>query len=382
MKRIIALGLIAIGSYPGLAQMKNVTKAETLLKDGNIAEAKELIDLATVNEKSLNKSKTWYIRGLVYEEIAVSMDPEVTGLDENASNDALDAYNKVLQMEKEGSPYYGTTILRIENMWVAFLNNGATKYQEDDFEGALKYFQLAQLIKPEDTTAILYTGAAAQSIEQFDLALENYYKLLELGNRPIDVYGSILSIEKIEKKDTVKALEIVRMALEEYPDSDQMRREEINLLILTNRLEDAMTKLQEAITNDPNNEQLYYSLGYMYDESGDQDKAIETYQKAIELKSDFFEANYNAAVLLYNKGAEKFKIANNLSIDEYRKNGDKIEEEGRVWFRVSLPYWLKASELSENDISTLENLQGTYIRLKMVDKAEEIMARIKALEGE
>ena len=65
----------------------------------------------------------------------------------------------------------------------------------------------------------------------------------------------------------------------------------------------------------------------------------------------------------------------------YQQKGEEIEERGRAEFRVSLPYWEKAAELQPEDVATLQNLQSVYIRLKMMDKANDIKAKMEALEG-
>jgi len=181
------------------------------------------------------------------------------------------------------------------------------------------------------------------------------------------------------EKDTLKALEVVKVAIKEHPDNLDLKREEINLLIILDLMDDARISLESTLQDDPDNYSTYYSLAYMYDESGDEAKAIENYTKAIELNPEYFDATFNLAVIYYNKGANLFKEANNLSLKEYQQKGEEIEERGRVEFRVSLPYWEKAAELDPEDVGTLQNLQGVYTRLKMMDKAEDVAAKMKVL---
>ncbi len=381
MKRVTLLAVFSLVAVFALAQSSAVNKAETFRKDGKLAEAKPLVDQAIEHEKTKDKGKTWYVRGQVYEDIATSADPAVTSIDSDAANKAIEAYAKVQNMEKEGSTYYSFAQIRIDNMWAAFLNAGASKYGEGDYESAINNFLICQKVKPMDTTAYLYAGAAAQSAEKYDLALESYYKLVELGSKKADVYGSLIALEKLHNRDTAKAMALVQEALEHNPGNDGLKREEINLLIMTNKLEDAKAKLLATIEDDPDNHQLYYSLAYMYDETGDDDNAVKSYEQALGIKPDFFEANFNLAVLLYNKGAEKYKEANNLSIQEYQKKGADIEAEGKEWLAKSLPYWEAAYGAKQDDLATISNLQSVYVRLKMNDKAEEMAKRAEELGG-
>ena len=66
-KTLLALCVLAAG----MAQAQNdaVTNAFFFNKDGELDKAKEEIDRAAAHEKTKDKPKTWYFRGLIYENI-------------------------------------------------------------------------------------------------------------------------------------------------------------------------------------------------------------------------------------------------------------------------------------------------------------------------
>jgi len=381
MKNLFFTAVLALTGFVIYGQNSAVNKADALRKDGDIAEAKELIDAAIDNPKTKNLTKAYFVKGQIYQSIVESTDENIASLDSDALDKMLESYSKIFETEKETATYYFLAQQKMEELWANNLNNGATKYQEENWNEAYKYFLICQQVKPNDTTAYYYAGITAQLDEDWDNALSNFSKLLELGSKGSEIYGSIIRIYRFHEKDTLKALEVVREAIKDHPANLDLKREEINLLIILDQLDDAKQKMEATLQDDPDNPSTYYSLAYMYDESGDEMKAIENYSKAIELNPEYFDAAFNLAVIYYNRGANLFKEANNLSLNEYQKKGEEIEERGRAQFRASLPYWEKATILEPEDILTLKNLQAVYIRLNMRDKASDVNAKMEALEG-
>lgn len=363
------------------AQNSNVNKATAFEQQGNIAKAKEAIDQALEHEKTKDKGKTWYTKGIVYEAIAVSEDEAIKSLDDNALAEAVEAYQKAKSLEKENSPNYVFADQRLEALWGTYLNKGAEAYQAKDFSTALEGFTKAAMIKPEDTTAYLYGGIAAQQDEKFDVALENFYKLVDLGYEDLDIYNSIIYLERTHKEDNNKALEVVRRAREKHPDNADLLKEEINLLITTERVDEARNKLEEAVEAEPDNATLFYNLGFLHDKTGNAEEAIKNYEKAIAIDPQYFEANFNIAVNHYNKAAEILKKANEMDLKTYQKEGKKLETEAKAHFEKALPYLEKSSEIRSDDPTVLSTLQTVYTQLKMNDKAEEIAKRLETIEG-
>jgi tetratricopeptide (TPR) repeat protein len=198
------MGFITLNSQ---AQTSAVNKAESAVKAENFVEAKELITPALEHEKTFDKGRTWYINGLLYKGIALSEDPNVQSIDGDALQKAVDSFKKVMELEKEGTTYHFFADEAINLMWSDIINKGATAYDMDSMDLALTYFLNAKMIKPKDTTSILYTGVVAQFVGNWDMALENYTALVDLGYIKEDVYGSMFHIIRNEKKDNEGAFE-------------------------------------------------------------------------------------------------------------------------------------------------------------------------------
>jgi tetratricopeptide (TPR) repeat protein len=311
----------------------------------------------------------------------MSDDPAYQEMQDDALNQAVEAFNKAKSMD-EGGNYDGLSDIKIDNMWGSMINKGAEAYNQEDYDAAVEYFGKSAMLKPEDTTAYYYAGIAAQQDQDYDAALENYYKLVDLDYHNEDIYSSIIYLERSHNNDNSQALEVVQQAREQFPENEALMKEEINLLIITEQTDEAKAKLQTAIQAEPDNANLYYNLAYINEQTGDNDAAIANYKKAIEADPEYFDATFNLAVNHYNKAAEILKEANEMDLRTYQKEGKAIEEKAQVEFASALPYLEKAHEIEPQDRVVLETLQTVYVQLKMNDKAEAVNTKIEALGPE
>jgi tetratricopeptide (TPR) repeat protein len=104
---------------------------------------------------------------------------------------ALESFKKADEINGKDKELFitdanGLPILKSNQMAVwqgGYLNTGASQYQEEDLEGALKNFEKAQEIMPTDTTAFFYAGFVSNGLEQYDKAITNFQKYNELGGK-------------------------------------------------------------------------------------------------------------------------------------------------------------------------------------------------------
>lgn len=381
MKKLITYLFVCFISFSAFAQNSNVNKAERSLKEGDLATAKEAIDEAQANDKTKDAARTLYTMAQVYQNISVSEDAQYAGMKDEAFNKALNAYNKILESESENSTYYVLAFEGINSFWGANFNVAAELFNENDFEKASEYFEKAKLIQPGDTTTLLYGGFAAQLAENLDLALENFNKLIEMEYQDLDVYRSLIYLERAHLQDSEKALATVRKAKAAFPADADIAREEINLLVELDKLDEALTSLEAAVKEEPNNELFYYNIGIIYDNKKEFEKAEANYKKVIELNANHFEANFNLAAIYYNRAVEILGEANNMDLDEYQEKGKEIEAKAQVEFQKSLPYLEKAHQITADDMSAAQTLQTVYAQLGMTEKSEAMAAKIAEMGG-
>lgn len=378
---LMAVGLIAALAVFG--QTKNVNKAKSAMDDGDLATAVELIEPATQNAKSAAKGHTWYVRGEIYKTIALSDEEATRKIDPNALDKAIESYKKVMSLEKEGSSDYGFAQMNLDQsvdfqqtgLAVAMLNKGVTAYQNSDFEHAYTFFIDLAKVNPTDTTGFLYGAISANQLEKYQDAVDNYKKVMDIGYKPKSVYSSIISLYLYNLKDYDSALKYIKEAKKAFPDENNFNKLEVDTYIKMEKLDEAISHLKSTIEVEPDNPALYINLGMLYAYDDKYDEAIENYKKGLELKPDDIVGIQNLADTYISKGNVYNKQASEMDIKTFTKEGDKVLEQAKSWYKKALPLLEKSNELKPDDKNVLSALNGLYIRLKMNDKAEEIYNR-------
>ncbi len=181
-------------------------------------------------------------------------------------------------------------------------------YQQGEYEKATKYFQ--QLLRDSSLNdfdkANCYKGlgCVASQLEQYDEALINYEKALELEKKSGDneffaeSYGAIGEVY-LCKKEFDKALSWQKKALSDlptnHPDVSKIYCRMANIYTAKKEYELAAEYYENSLkidrqhlhVNDRKFGITYQSMGVMYANKGDDEKALEYYYKArdIYLKS-------------------------------------------------------------------------------------------------
>lgn len=382
MKKLIILAAFTLLSSATLiAQNSAVNKAGRFLDRGELDEAKANIDQAVDHEKTKDKGKTWYTKGQVYQAIAQSDNADYQQLDDNALEEAAEAYRKAMELEKENSTYHVFSLQKLNELWGSILNKGAELYDQGAYEEAIVEFNKLKKSFPEDTTGYLYAGISAMQAGDYKLTEQNYTALIDMGYVNYDVYSGLIWIEKTQNDNPEKALKIVEMARKELPENLELMREEINLLLNLERTEQALEKAEAAIEKEPENPSMHYILAYLYDELGKGEQAEASYKDAIEINPQYFDATYNLAILYFNRGVEVLKEANNMDIETYQKKGKEIKAQADQHFETAIPYLEKAHEIKPDDKAVIEILETTYAELGKNQEAEKYKQKLEALGG-
>jgi tetratricopeptide (TPR) repeat protein len=137
---------------------------------------------------------------------------------------------------------------------------------------------------------------AARLLEEMVKEKPEEQKLFEL----YEVYESM--------KNSDGAVSVLRRLLQKTPDDVELRLRLARTLEKAKRLPDAIREYEAALSRLDPKEKLavYKTLGFLYTETADQDKAIASYLKAAELDKKDVNLYYNLATL-YEKAGDKEK---------------------------------------------------------------------------
>ncbi|GAB2468940.1 hypothetical protein GCM10011375_29580 [Hymenobacter qilianensis] len=379
MKKILLTLVAAATLHTASAQNSAVTNAILFQRQGTLDKARTEIDKAVQNPKTSTKAKTWYTRGEIYDGMAASpIYGKALGAGEGAKI-AFESYQKAIELDGKDGEFGKQAVAKMDNLYGLALNAGVESYNGKNFDEAIKSYQMAQQIRPQDTTAYLYAAYAAEAKQDFASAKATYSKLQAMNYKSPQMYGRLLQIAREEKNDA-EAMKVVEQALKAYPNNKAFMLEELNMYLAAGRGKEALDKIDRAIAADPTNSNLYAVKGSILDSNKQPEQALAAYRKAVEVNPDNFDAQFNMGVYNYNKAAENYTKASKMDMASYQKSGKKLEAEGKKYFEQALPHFEKALQLQPDDRATISSLQKVYVRLGRNADAEKMNAKLETLK--
>ena len=122
---------------------------------------------------------------------------------------------------------------------------------------------------------------------------------------------------------------------------------ELQVYLDADRMDEAVTNLEERIATEPNEVTNYVTLANVYWFVENNDKAAEVAQQAIALDANNFDANYILGGAIYGQAAELNKKAGDPSLDD--ATYEKVKADAKTKFEEALPYFEKCYELKPED---------------------------------
>jgi tetratricopeptide (TPR) repeat protein len=406
MKKTIILGFclaMAINSY---AQTATLESAQELVKNNDLAGAKKAIDEITQSAKDDKNAAAWFTKGYIYQKIAD--DAKIKSLAPNGNVLAFEAYKKFMSLEKK----LDITLVK-DNMMALlgnFFNAGIACYNDKKYQDAVSSFEYVMDVKNSDASGKLF---AADKIVDTIIAQTKMYKAYSYYNdkknaeaaagfeealaNPItkdaDIYLRLATIYQ-NNGDNEKWISTIKNGITAFGNNNDLKNEEINYYLLTNKQDELVKKLEEAIIREPKNAQLLFSLASAYDalikekKGADADvfrkKAATTYEKAAAADSKNGDYVYNLGAMYYNQSVEV-----NENINKNKDNKSMVEtlkKSREELMKKSMPYMEKAMGLYEtggvkeadklNYNNSLRALQKMYDILNMKTQKDAITKKL------
>jgi Tfp pilus assembly protein PilF len=383
------------------------TKATTSLNN-----AKTSIDKAAVHEKTASLPLTSALKAVIYASLALRDTVPTTSAPLFATAD--EAYKKAKELDTKGD---NKKYIDDAGVFLAQykLTEGVNNYQNKLWDKAYTAFDYYRSIRPDDTTAIFYTGLAAQNAgnkdpKYYQFAITNYNKLVTTKySKGADIYLNLSSIYLLSK-DTANALKSASDGVSKYPTNAELRKREIEIGLQSGKQKDIIDKISTAIANDPKNKTLYYYSGLTYSQLAEDAekkslvskddatkktlhqsatdnfaKAADSYKKAIDIDPDYFEANLNMGYILMRPAIELFNQARLMPANK-QKEYEAVRIKADALFDLAKPYLQKAADINPKSSDALTNLRNYYKgkfdpthSKENNDKAAEIKKKIDAL---
>ena len=378
-KTITLLGLAIC--FQGFGQ-KEVVSAYNANKEGDFASAATYIEQAILNPKANVKNKTWRYRGEIY--LNISRDSALFAAYPDALVRSRDSYMKAQELDKKGS-YASEIQIGLGQVQMASNNMGIGRYNTGDFAGAGTFFDLsaeiASAFDATDTMAIYNAALCYEKAGDVDMAVARYRACADIQYQVPNVYLFISNLLRDNGREE-EALNTLAEARGLYPREQSLIIEELNIYLTNEEFDKAKENLTLAAEQDPTNEILWFSLGSVLDNLGNADEAIEAYKKALAVKADYFDANYNLGALYFNQAVQGTNAANDMWKPRMTKaesaEQKRLEDEAKALFETAKPYLETAHSVDADDLETMRSLKDIYARTGEDDKMLELMDKIKA----
>lgn len=404
MKRVLVTIGLCLMTTVVFGQKKAVSEAERIAKDSkpDFNEARTLIKGAMENAETKDDAKTWYVAGLIEDtQFSTENMKQILGQkpDEAVMYEALgnilpyfkESYRLDQLPNEKGKvkPKYTKNIKGTLNANILYyLNGGAYFFDQRNYKRAHDFFEqyleIADLpfMKGEKAAARdsnfmivqFYAAIAAMQMDNPQQAIKDLNRAKGTDYRRFDVYQSLCYVYDQVLKDTVGLEKTLEEGMKLFPDSSYFLNNMINVYISTKRNEQAMQLLNTAISKSPNNPQLYFALGSLYEVGlKDEAKAEEAYKKALDLDPENPSNIFSVGRLYFNQGVSLLDKANSLN-DQNQYKAEKAKAEAML--RKALPFFEKAHKLKPEEREYMIGLRGIYYNLSMNKEFDAINAEM------
>lgn len=403
-----------------------ITKAQELIKEEKFTDAENIYFSILVKEPSAqihNWLGTLYLKQKYYDKAVVSFS---NSLKLNASYyrarynraltyTALDEPKKAISDYKEIIHTFDSHVSSHLNLGLIFYKNKEYALAIDEFKKTISISSGNKKIK---AYYLLGKSYAKISPMQKESAIKAFNEAIRL--KPNHVASRLALIDlgySRDNKGNKKRLDSLNGLVELEPDNIDLQFEVIKILIKLKKNQDAISKVEQILIMEPSSTKAYFLLGRLHYLENNYDMSLlayekvhtiraefspellfnmglvytkmklysqaqQSYQKSLQLRSDYPEAYYNLGLLyLKEKKLEEAKKFFNRAIDlhpnykhAYQKLASILSEQNQNIEAIKV--YKKLIELSPDNISFKFKLAVRYSKIKEYMKAQNIYEEV------
>lgn len=420
MKNKILIAGLMLMTAVTFGQKKEIKKAEKAIKSGDFTEAMTLLSQAEgmLGSADTDEKVSFYItraeantnnmasgfdklaQAAADLQKATEIDPatEKSSRYENALN-VLKQKMEECAIKDFRSKNYTSASTKYHSMYnlsksdTIFLANAAISAKNgQDYENAVSYYEeLIRIGYSDIKKQYIATNKETGKVETFntkserDIMLKGGSHILPgVQNSPSkqEDFLSDLTLLYIETGKNDKALSLMRELRAKNSDDPRLIRAEADLQYKLGNTAEYQRLINELIDSDPNNPELYFNLGVTSGKSGNKEKAMEYYKKALSLDPDYVGANINMASLILDMQPPIVEEMNGLgSSNADYKRYDVLKAKLTEIQKSSIPYLEASVRLRPDDVDFARTLMNIYTQVGEDAKAKEMKAKVEAMDG-
>lgn len=415
MKTRILTAVLALSTVVAFAQKRDIRRAGKAVDKAEYQEALNHLNEAKpkLADADQDEKADYYL----YRGYALIGNGE--NVPTNDLMEATEAFKKAQELGHEEAQQGLTTASN------ALVNAAIADQNAQDFSAAADKLYTGYQLNEQDTLYLYYAASNAVNAQEYSRALEYYEELQDLGFTGIETQyvatnketgeeelmgskeqrdlfiksgnyenpqtrvteskkGEIaknIALIYIQQGETDKAIAAIDRALEDNPNDPALMQAQADVYYNMGDMAKYREIMEKIAEQNPNDAVLFYNLGVSSAELGEKDRAIEYYNRAIELDPEMSNARINMAYIILSEEAPLVEQMNTLGMSKAdQKKYDELAEKRQEIYRKALPHLEKVIANDPNNIEAFRTLMNIHYQLGNTDKAEEIKAKIAELE--
>lgn len=379
-KSFVLIALIAV-SFCANSQSMKVQSAYSDMKNERLAKAKENIDEACQNEKTINEPKTWNYAGLIYAQIVDASNNNEklfkkqkisTPVDELCKR-GLECFRKSLELEKkEGTHEFTQSTMEAMKVLCGYEFMYAGKvYNDGDYQKGADMFNdvidNAKICGHKDVMldAMYYQADCYRMLKQKDKEYTIYRELAKNNTSKYDVYLKVY-LDNRQQGDTTKAINAlkkgVKATAKDNAGNTILRSQLASAYLWAKQDAEADKILNDMLANGSDNPATLNAVANIYVDQNKSEQAIELFTKSLSINNSQIDAHRGLGLVYFNKAADGYKQAEAIPMDQQEAYDKKIKESNDI-FAQAIPYFNDALKINPKDFMSLKALKNIYSKL-------------------
>lgn len=336
-------------------------RIDSLHQAGEYELASAAVQELLADSSHRQEPRPWVLKGKIFHEHAKTTPIKEFDQKIDHLQTAYSSYTKALEIDS-ASPATDEALFNVLNIEDQMYNLAMNQVEQENYPGAYKAFaflvdsrnESPALSRQEIEPEILYQlGHTASATGRFERAKKIYLQLKKEDFKKPKLYQGLAEVYKNEEKYN-RAVTVLHEGWQHDPQNLDLLFDQTSILLDLGQQKKAAEKLERANdTLDTPNAELHFRLGMVYDEMGSYKEAADHYEKATEVKPDYYRAHYNMGVMYYNQAIDMNKKLQEIgSFDStYSATMDQRDR----YLNKARPHFRKATELRP-DQDKLDNI--------------------------
>ncbi|SDR81922.1 tetratricopeptide repeat protein [Gramella sp. MAR_2010_147] len=406
---ILTAAAVSFLTMTAVAQKDEVKNAEDAIEDGNYTEAKAQLKIAEPNLGELNdkwKENFYLYKGKAYSagsptaedmktaamayQKAVDMGSddaaeELNALRNNLIQDAISDQNKEDYAAAADKLYTSYELSKQDTIYLYYAANNLV--QAKDYDKAVEYLELLNELDYDGSgkayTAVNIESGERENLgskEQMDLMIKtNQYKEPQVEDIPSKKGEIAQLIARIymSQEDYDKAIIAIDKAKATNPEDLGLLQSEANMYYQMGEKDKAREILEEVASKDPTNPETFNNIGLMYTEIEDTQKAVEYFNKALEIDNEFNQARVNLIAAKLSKERAIIDEMNDLGMSkEDNARYDELDAKRKELYKEVLPDLEEAMRIDPDNKEIVRTAMNMYTNLGNQEKVDELKAKL------